>query len=107
MRLVAQAIKTFRPMNFAARNIHRARHWISSDTQTRIYSYPAAAALKLNVPSALRQDSVADLLQYQPADNAPSLRQFVATAINHLEEGHHLYTRAENNHLLHCACLAA
>lgn len=105
-RLFALKIKAFRPIRFAGRLIRRASSWIGSQCETRIYSYPAASVARLDAVGSIRRDALADLLLYEPERGGPSRRDFIASAMQRIEDNQHAYTRAESGRLRQYAWLA-
>lgn len=105
-RLIADNLKSIRPIRVARRLFKRAAGWMFSRSETCIYSIPSAQVDRSASSNLIRRDALGDLLLYQAEGTSPSRRDFVAAAIARIEEGQHLYTHTENGRLVHCAFLA-
>ncbi len=105
-RLIADMIKSIRPLRALSCLSARAASWISSRSQTCLYSIPASSAQHFQPSVSIHRDTVGDLLLYQPEKTSPSRRAFVSSAIARIEAGLRLYTHTEINQLRYCAWLA-
>jgi CelD/BcsL family acetyltransferase involved in cellulose biosynthesis len=105
-RLVASKAREFSRLSFIRSLPQKIAQWIASTRETRLYSFDAAHASRLNIPDLIHRDAPGDLLHYYPTPRRPSRQKFVAEAVNRMEDGQHLYTRVENAKLSHYAWLA-
>jgi GNAT superfamily N-acetyltransferase len=81
-----------------------ARCW--SLREFRMYGLSASEVPKTESGADLRRDAVDDLLLYRPfSANEMTLKDFLAEAVQRLEEGQHVYTFAADGVLLHYSWL--
>jgi CelD/BcsL family acetyltransferase involved in cellulose biosynthesis/GNAT superfamily N-acetyltransferase len=87
--------------------LRAARTWLGSRQECRIYSIATRDIRETNGVDLIRRDALEDLLSYHPVTpGAPPLQQFLSDAIERIETGQHLYTRAKGGSLHHLAWLA-
>lgn len=77
-----------------------ARRWISQRCEMRIYSRHMTGVPDVGGRRLIRCNFPQDLLRYEPSENDPSLRRFLSTSLQRIEEGLRIYTYAENGCLL-------
>jgi CelD/BcsL family acetyltransferase involved in cellulose biosynthesis/RimJ/RimL family protein N-acetyltransferase len=80
---------------------------IHDDAELRIYRYNANEVKDLPHPNLMEKNNLADLLVFEPTQIWQTCQDFLRYALNHLEEGHHIYTRTENGRLVHYGWLIA
>jgi len=92
------------PALLAALQGRLARCW--SLREFRMYGLPASEVPKTESGADLRRDAIDDLLLYRPfSANEMSVKEFLANAVQRLEEGQHVYTFAADGVLLHYSWL--
>ena len=84
----------------------RAGRWAHSDREFRIYRYALNGGGAPATLGRLSVNRLADLLDYSPAGPSDAtLTEFLATAVERLEEGQIVFTYAEGGVLLHYSWL--
>jgi GNAT superfamily N-acetyltransferase len=109
-KLIAQKFLTqLHPATGPATAFRRARTWIGSRQECRVYAIATCdipATAETSGVATIHRDALADLLSYRPAAGAPALQEFLSDAIARIEDGQHVYTHTENSSLRHSAWLA-
>ena len=105
-RSVASGLKRLRPARAPAVVFGRARAWIRSRRETRVYSHEVATATHPDGPPLIRRDALEDLLDHHPGEAWPSRQGFLSAALDRIEDGQHFYTYTEGGRLLHLGWLA-
>jgi RimJ/RimL family protein N-acetyltransferase len=105
-RSVASELKRLRPARVPAVVFGRARAWIGSRHETRVYSHEVATASHPDVPPLIRRDALEDLLDHHPDEAWPSRQGFLSAALERIEDSQHFYTSTEGGRLLHLGWLA-
>lgn len=105
-RSVASGLKRLRPARAPAVVFGRARAWIRSRRETRVYSHGVATAPHPDGPPLIRRDALEDLLDHHPSEAWPSRQGFLSAALDRIEDGQHFYTYTEGGRLLHLGWLA-
>ncbi|GAC1466741.1 MAG: hypothetical protein NVSMB9_07620 [Isosphaeraceae bacterium] len=100
-RFVARELKRLGPVAAPAWLFQGARDWIRSRQERWVYSRGTDQALALDAPVRFRRDALEDLLKYDPPPGGASRQGLLAKALEHIENGQHVYTYVEDDRLLH------
>jgi RimJ/RimL family protein N-acetyltransferase len=71
------------------------------NAELRVYVFEAGRVAALENPRLMSRDCLADLLSFQVMEAWQARRDFLAQSLKRLEEGIHVYTRAEHGRLVH------
>lgn len=97
-------LKRLRPSVVPA-GLRLAGAWVSYAQETRFYRHQAGEFAEVAASEGIRRDCLEDLLSYHPTDVWSSRQDFMAQALQRIEEGQHIYTLVEDGELLHWAWL--
>lgn len=102
LHVTTDKLRRVKPATIPAKVFRRVKHRIYDAREFRVYTFGIERVGELSDLRLMQRDNIEDLLAYKPVEAwQPPVSTFMREALERLSTGCHVYTRAENDTLLH------